>query len=202
VGILCGSALGLSLVIRKARESQQPEEYFSAFLSLFLLLFTASGIANGSTFKQMSQVFRVCVCVWVGGWCVIYVYIYVFRAHVYIYIRTCICGYRCSAHKTRRIYWVLCWDGRQQWRPSAPLSSPRCSRWRQRSARWPKLCSASQPTTSSASCSTSPFIFALIARGKGASSPSPASTIASCPSLSRYPSSCRKTHSKPYMNPT
>jgi NNP family nitrate/nitrite transporter-like MFS transporter len=75
VGVLCGSALGLSLVIRKARESQKPEEYFSVFLSLFLLLFTASGIANGSTFKQMSQVFRVWVGVWVCGWYVIYVYI-------------------------------------------------------------------------------------------------------------------------------
>ena len=58
VGVLCGSALGLSLVIRKAQDSAQPEEYFNLFLSFFLLLFTASGIANGSTFKQMSQVFR------------------------------------------------------------------------------------------------------------------------------------------------
>ena len=58
VGILAGSAVGVGLVVQRARESQQPEEYFHAFLSLFLIMFTASGIANGSTFKLISQLYR------------------------------------------------------------------------------------------------------------------------------------------------
>ena len=58
VGCLCGSAFGVGVVVQQAQNSEHPEAYFNVFLCLFLLLFTSSGLANGSTFKQMSQIFR------------------------------------------------------------------------------------------------------------------------------------------------
>ena len=35
-----------------------PEQYFIPFLLLFLVLFAATGIGNGSTFRTISQVFN------------------------------------------------------------------------------------------------------------------------------------------------
>jgi NNP family nitrate/nitrite transporter-like MFS transporter len=44
--------------MQKAYASTTPQDYFFAFFILFLLLFTFSGIGNGSTFRTISQVFN------------------------------------------------------------------------------------------------------------------------------------------------
>ena len=58
IGIMTVTAIGIGIVERKARSSDHPEEWFNPFLALFLVLFATSGMSNGSTFKQISQVFR------------------------------------------------------------------------------------------------------------------------------------------------
>lgn len=51
------SALGVAYYMKLAYQSATPEEYFWPFFALFLLLFTASGIGNGSTFRTIAMVF-------------------------------------------------------------------------------------------------------------------------------------------------
>jgi len=51
------SALGVAYFLKLAYSSATPEQYFVPFLLLFLLLFAATGIGNGSTFRTISQVF-------------------------------------------------------------------------------------------------------------------------------------------------
>ena len=51
------SALGVAYYLKLAYSSATPEQYFIPFLLLFLLLFAATGIGNGSTFRTISQVF-------------------------------------------------------------------------------------------------------------------------------------------------
>ncbi len=41
----------------QAYGSATPEQYFALFLGLFLLLFLASGIGNGSTFRTIGVIF-------------------------------------------------------------------------------------------------------------------------------------------------
>jgi NNP family nitrate/nitrite transporter-like MFS transporter len=55
---MVGSALGVAHFMKLAYASATPEEYFMPFFALFLLLFTATGIGNGSTFRTISQVFN------------------------------------------------------------------------------------------------------------------------------------------------
>ncbi len=52
------AALGVSVYMKKAYVSATPELYFTPFFILFLLLFFGSGVANGSTFRTISQVFN------------------------------------------------------------------------------------------------------------------------------------------------
>jgi NNP family nitrate/nitrite transporter-like MFS transporter len=40
-----------------AYQSASPEQYFLTFMLLFILLFTASGIGNGSTFRTIAVIF-------------------------------------------------------------------------------------------------------------------------------------------------
>jgi NNP family nitrate/nitrite transporter-like MFS transporter len=56
--IMLFSALGVAYYLKVAYASATPEQYFVPFLLLFLLLFAASGIGNGSTFRTISQVFN------------------------------------------------------------------------------------------------------------------------------------------------
>ncbi len=56
--IMVGSALGVAYYMKKAYASPTPEDYFYPFLGLFLILFAATGIGNGSTFRTISQVFN------------------------------------------------------------------------------------------------------------------------------------------------
>ncbi|MCP4648673.1 MAG: antiporter [PVC group bacterium] len=55
--IMVVSALGVAYFLKKAYMSATPEEFFYPFLALFLILFLASGIGNGSTFRTIAQVF-------------------------------------------------------------------------------------------------------------------------------------------------
>ncbi len=54
---MIGSALGVAYFMNKAYNSPTPEDYFVPFFLLFLLLFAASGIGNGSTFRTIAIVF-------------------------------------------------------------------------------------------------------------------------------------------------
>ncbi len=56
--IMVASALGVAYFMKQAYASATPEEFFVPFLVLFVLLFAATGIGNGSTFRTISQVFN------------------------------------------------------------------------------------------------------------------------------------------------
>ncbi|MCW8906194.1 MAG: antiporter [Sedimenticola sp.] len=56
--IMIGSALGVAYFLKAAYASATPEEYFIPFLILFLVLFAATGIGNGSTFRTIAMVFN------------------------------------------------------------------------------------------------------------------------------------------------
>ncbi len=56
--VMVASALGVAYFIQQAYASQTPEQYFLPFMILFLILFTATGIGNGSTFRTIAMVFN------------------------------------------------------------------------------------------------------------------------------------------------
>ena len=56
--IMIGSAFGVAYFLKAAYASATPEEYFIPFLILFLVLFAATGIGNGSTFRTIAMVFN------------------------------------------------------------------------------------------------------------------------------------------------
>ena len=56
--IMVASALGVAYYMKQAYVSATPQEYFTPFLILFLILFAATGIGNGSTFKTIAGVFN------------------------------------------------------------------------------------------------------------------------------------------------
>jgi NNP family nitrate/nitrite transporter-like MFS transporter len=53
--IVC--ALGVAYFMKAAYSSATPEVYFWPFFGLFILLFTATGVGNGSTFRTIAVVF-------------------------------------------------------------------------------------------------------------------------------------------------
>jgi NNP family nitrate/nitrite transporter-like MFS transporter len=55
--IMIASALGVSYFMAAAYQSATPQDYFAPFMILFVILFTMTGIGNGSTFRTISQVF-------------------------------------------------------------------------------------------------------------------------------------------------
>ncbi len=55
--VMVASALGVAYFIQQAYSSATPEQYFMPFLGLFLILFAATGIGNGSTFRTIAMVF-------------------------------------------------------------------------------------------------------------------------------------------------
>ena len=55
VMVVASAAVGY--VMMQAYSSATPEQYFHAFLGLFLVLFFASGIGNGSTFRTIGVIF-------------------------------------------------------------------------------------------------------------------------------------------------
>ena len=55
--VMIASALGVAYYMKMAYVSATPEQYFWPFMALFLVLFTATGIGNGSTFRTIAVVF-------------------------------------------------------------------------------------------------------------------------------------------------
>jgi len=55
--VMIASALGVAYFLKAAYQSATPEEFFVPFLLLFLVLFAATGIGNGSTFRTIAMVF-------------------------------------------------------------------------------------------------------------------------------------------------
>ena len=66
--LMIGAAVGVAWFVIKAREVAAPEEYFVPFLILFLLLFIATGIGNGSTFRSIPYIFKPAQAGPVLGW--------------------------------------------------------------------------------------------------------------------------------------
>ncbi len=54
---MVASALGVAYFLKQAYVSATPEQYFLPFMILFLILFAATGIGNGSTFRTIAVVF-------------------------------------------------------------------------------------------------------------------------------------------------
>jgi len=51
------SALGVAYFMNEAYQSSTPQDYFLPFFLLFLVLFAATGVGNGSTFRTIAVVF-------------------------------------------------------------------------------------------------------------------------------------------------
>lgn len=55
--VMIAAAGGASYYMRLAYQSAAPEQYFWPFFLIFLVLFTASGVGNGSTFRTIANIF-------------------------------------------------------------------------------------------------------------------------------------------------
>jgi len=66
--VMIGSAMGVAYYMQAAYSSATPEEYFMPFFLLFLTLFAATGIGNGSTFRTIAMVFPKAQAGPVLGW--------------------------------------------------------------------------------------------------------------------------------------
>ena len=55
--LMAAAAVAVGYVMQLAYGSATPEQYFPMFLGLFMLLFFASGIGNGSTFRTIGVIF-------------------------------------------------------------------------------------------------------------------------------------------------
>ena len=55
--VMVGASVAVGYVMMQAYSSATPEQYFPAFLGLFILLFAASGVGNGSTFRSIGVIF-------------------------------------------------------------------------------------------------------------------------------------------------
>lgn len=56
--VMVGAALGAAYFLQLAYQSATPEQYFTPFFLLFLVLFLASGTGNGSTFRSVAYIFN------------------------------------------------------------------------------------------------------------------------------------------------
>ena len=66
--IMIASALGVAYFMAAAYRSPTPEQYFWPFFVLFIVLFTATGVGNGSTFRTIAMVFNAEQAGPVLGW--------------------------------------------------------------------------------------------------------------------------------------
>lgn len=55
--VMAVAGVAVGYVMKLAYHSATPEEYFFIFLALFMVLFAASGIGNGSTFRSIGVIF-------------------------------------------------------------------------------------------------------------------------------------------------
>ncbi len=56
-GVMVAAGVAVGYVMQQAYHSATPENYFFTFLALFVVLFAASGIGNGSTFRTIGVIF-------------------------------------------------------------------------------------------------------------------------------------------------
>jgi NNP family nitrate/nitrite transporter-like MFS transporter len=56
--VMIAAAIGVAYFMKAAYTSATPEGYFLPFFILFLVLFAATGIGNGSTFRTIAMVFN------------------------------------------------------------------------------------------------------------------------------------------------
>lgn len=56
-GVMVLASASVGYVMWQAYQSAMPEQYFFAFMALFVVLFTATGIGNGSTFRTIGVIF-------------------------------------------------------------------------------------------------------------------------------------------------
>ena len=66
--VMIGSSLGVAYFMQLAYASQTPQDFFMPFLLLFLVLFAATGIGNGSTFRTIAKIFNTEQAGPVLGW--------------------------------------------------------------------------------------------------------------------------------------
>lgn len=66
--IMILSAFGVAYYMKAAYASATPEEFFMPFFLLFLVLFAATGIGNGSTFRTIAMIFDKEIAGPVLGW--------------------------------------------------------------------------------------------------------------------------------------
>ena len=66
--LMIASVLGVAYYVKAAGASATPEIFFPQFLTLFLLLFTTTGIGNGSTFRMIPIIFKPSMAGPVLGW--------------------------------------------------------------------------------------------------------------------------------------
>ena len=66
--VMVVASVAVGHVMRQAYASATPEVYFPAFLGLFIVLFAASGIGNGSTFRTIGVIFDRAQAGPVLGW--------------------------------------------------------------------------------------------------------------------------------------
>ena len=66
--VMAGASVAVGYVMMQAYGSATPEQYFPMFLGLFMLLFLASGIGNGSTFRTIGVIFDRTQAGPVMGW--------------------------------------------------------------------------------------------------------------------------------------
>ncbi len=55
--VMVGASVAVGYMMLLAYQSQTPEQYFFLFMVLFVVLFAASGIGNGSTFRTIGVIF-------------------------------------------------------------------------------------------------------------------------------------------------
>ncbi|MCC6853654.1 MAG: MFS transporter [Comamonadaceae bacterium] len=55
--VMVAASVAVGYVMKLAYASATPEQYFPAFLGLFMVLFAASGVGNGSTFRTIGVIF-------------------------------------------------------------------------------------------------------------------------------------------------
>lgn len=66
--LMVAASVAVGYVMMMAYGSATPEQYFPAFLGLFILLFFASGVGNGSTFRTIGVIFDRAQAGPVLGW--------------------------------------------------------------------------------------------------------------------------------------
>jgi NNP family nitrate/nitrite transporter-like MFS transporter len=55
--VMVAASAAVGYIMLQAYQSATPEQYFTTFMLLFVVLFTASGIGNGSTFRTIAVIF-------------------------------------------------------------------------------------------------------------------------------------------------